>query len=105
MGDYLSYLHPLLRKHDIFCESKLAPEEKCLEIQNWFNSAPIQKNTLWCLVELFQSFETCVCLQTHDSRAVRMKKHDHETNLQQLTSPRILVVTKAIEVSMQTELF
>ena len=41
----------------------------------------IQKNTLWCLVELFQSFGTCVRLQTHECRAVRMKKHDHETNI------------------------
>ena len=29
------------RKHDIFCESKLAPGEKCLEIQNCVNSGPI----------------------------------------------------------------
>ena len=28
------------RKHGIFCESKLAPEEKCLEIQNCVNAAP-----------------------------------------------------------------
>ena len=44
----------------------------------------MQKNTLWCLVELLQSFETCVRLQTHESRAVRMKKHGYETNFSKI---------------------
>ena len=57
----------------------------------------IQKDTLWCLVELFQSFGTCVCLQTHESRAVRMKQHGHETMFSKINfSSNIGCLRKAI---------
>ena len=61
----------------------------------------IPKNTLWCLVELFKSFETCACLKSHDSRAVRMKNTATIYTFQKLTS-RILVISKAIKVSMKS---
>ena len=63
----------------------------------------MQKNTRWCLVELFKNFETCLCLQrlqSHESRAVQMKNTAMKYIFQKLTSPRILVISKAIKVSM-----
>ena len=83
------------RKHDIFCESKIAPGEKCLEIQNCVNSAPtiiflVSKSTLtngeygkivfgfW--YNYFRAFNL-VCVYKH-IRAVRSewkKKNGHET--------------------------
>ena len=52
------------------------------------------------MVELFQSFETCVCLRTHESRAVRMKKHGHETNFSKINFSLNIGGIETIKVSM-----